>query len=67
MDAGSLTSEQQAALRRQAVGWLNADLARWTKELDRGNVSGILFMIDHVLPELRTEKGLRTLRFGSRQ
>jgi serine/threonine-protein kinase len=36
-DAGQLTVPERARLRQQALTWLRADLARWTKILDSGH------------------------------
>jgi tetratricopeptide (TPR) repeat protein len=38
--AAKLDDEQRAALRRQALSWLEADLTAWTKLLDRGAPQG---------------------------
>jgi hypothetical protein len=35
-DASQLDSQERARLRRQALAWLQADIARWTKILDTG-------------------------------
>jgi tetratricopeptide (TPR) repeat protein len=35
-DAGKLDDRERARLRQQALGWLRADLALWTRQADKG-------------------------------
>jgi serine/threonine-protein kinase len=38
-DAGTLDDQEKARLRTQALGWLRAELAVWTKRLDSGKAA----------------------------
>jgi hypothetical protein len=61
-DAAQLDDQQRAALRRQALAWLNANLAVWKTEMDRGNVAAILQAQDRVLPLWQEDTALAALR-----
>src|SRR5262249_34026236 len=62
-DADQLTPEERAALRRQALDWLNADLAAWRSHNDRGQRARVLgtWRADRGLAGVRDEEGLAKL------
>jgi serine/threonine-protein kinase len=62
-DAGNLTIEAKAALRRQALDWLKADLAAWRSHGDEGRRARALasWQADKALAGFRDEKGLASL------
>jgi hypothetical protein len=41
-DAGTLPDQERARLRRQALDWLQADLAAWQKQLETGGAEAEL-------------------------
>src|SRR5262249_22448414 len=61
-DATQLTEKERAALRRQALAWLAADLALWKKEVDHGDVAKTAFVADEVLPFWQGDPDLASLR-----
>jgi tetratricopeptide (TPR) repeat protein len=74
-DAAKLDDREKARLRGQALSWLRADLARWTKELaavkppDRRQVAEIMrhWQQDSDLAGLREAAGLARLPDAERQ
>jgi tetratricopeptide (TPR) repeat protein len=62
-DAGKLTKEERAALRRQALDWLKADLAAWRSHKDGSQRARALrsWRADRALAGVRDEEGLAKL------
>jgi tetratricopeptide (TPR) repeat protein len=62
-DAGNLTTDAQAALRRRALDWLNADLAAWRSHGEKSQRARALrsWQADKALAGYRDEKGLASL------
>ena len=62
-DAGSLTGEAKADLRRQALEWLKADLAGWDGRREAGRRTAALRSSrpDPLLAGVRSEEGLAKL------
>src|SRR5262249_3012101 len=61
-DAGALDDSQRAGLRRQVLEWLRTDLALWTREVEKGNLSATLLVIEEVLPSWQKEAALAGIR-----
>jgi tetratricopeptide (TPR) repeat protein len=61
-DAGMLEDGQRAGLRRQALEWLRADLARWADEVEKGDLSTTLLVIEQVLPFWQKDAALAGIR-----
>jgi tetratricopeptide (TPR) repeat protein len=61
-DAGTLDDGQRAGLRRQALEWLRTDLDSWTKEIEKGNLSTTLVVIEEVLPFWQKDAALAGIR-----
>jgi serine/threonine-protein kinase len=61
--AGNLTDEARAALRRQALDWLKADLAAWRGQSDEGQRAQALrtWQAAPALAAVRDEEGLAKL------
>jgi tetratricopeptide (TPR) repeat protein len=76
-DAGQLDAQERARLRRQALGWLRADLEAWGRLLDKAPeearpaapVAGVLqhWLVDADLAGLRDPKALARLPEAERQ
>jgi serine/threonine-protein kinase len=62
-DAGKLTGEARAALRKQALDWLKADLAAWRSHKDGTKRARALrhWQADRALAEVRDKEGLAKL------
>jgi serine/threonine-protein kinase len=62
-DAGNLTKEAKAALRGQALGWLQADLAAWRKQGESNRRTQALrdWRADQALAGVRDEDALAKL------
>jgi hypothetical protein len=62
-DAGPLTNEAKAALRKQALGWLKADLAAWRSHSEGSQRAQALraWRADKALAGVRDEEGLAKL------
>src|SRR5262249_10414639 len=65
-DAAKLGYQERAKLRRQALGWLKADLTAWTRFVEKGSPQARAFVLrtlrgwnqDPRLAGLRDESGL---------
>jgi hypothetical protein len=62
-DAGNLSNEARAALRRQALDWLKADLAAWRSHSDESQRARVLqnWRADKALAGVRDEERLAKL------
>jgi serine/threonine-protein kinase len=62
-DAGNLSNEARAALRRQALDWLKADLAAWRSHGEESRRTGALrgWQADKALAAVRDEEELAKL------
>src|SRR5262249_42586916 len=59
-DAGQLGNSERLALRRQALTWLRADLALWTRQLASGEIGRSRLV--RVLKSWQKEADLASLR-----